>query len=120
MKVHQSMKSELEEKVVQLQEAEKKYSRKVAESWEERELDAQAKKHLQESYSGMLERNYGFCKHRWEERAEVAVFWGHCRGVSACKTVFLSEEWVIGFYVCDYCSNYSEVRFKYYNNLRYT
>ena len=49
------MKSELEEKAVHLQEAEKKYSRKVTESREERELDAQAKKHLQETYSDILE-----------------------------------------------------------------
>ena len=61
------MKSEMEEKVVQLQEAEKKCSRKVAESREERKQDAQANKHLQESYSDMLEENeekLGCCRHR--------------------------------------------------------
>jgi len=55
MKVHQSLKTELEEKAVQLQEAEKRYNRKVAESREEKELETQAKQHLQESYAVMLD-----------------------------------------------------------------
>ena len=55
MKVHQSLKTELEEKAVQLQEAEKRYNRKVSEIREEKELEAQAKQHLQESYTVMLD-----------------------------------------------------------------
>ncbi len=55
MKVHQSMKTELEEKTSQVQEAEKRYNRKVAENREEKELETQAKQHLQESYTVMLD-----------------------------------------------------------------